>query len=287
MKISKFLKYNTAVLLGTAAIMVCSCTPEDDSLSLGQPEEASFTVSPIPGEPNFFKVEDTTPNSFITYWNIGKGFEKGEKVDTLFLPDKEMYEISVMAVSAGGRDISDIKTIEVLTADPAAGNLVKGAKMDKDAFDYWTKFFISSDKKVDFSLKEGHMVASGGGQGHAGIYQPIEVEANKTYNLSVYLSGKGATDVWLEVYMGDVEPEEGVEYKDGGNLMGLNTWSNCGNSPFSGNLAVIGCSGSLIGKKGEIEFETGGTKYLVIRTGGASMGEGGISIDEVEFRGTR
>ncbi|UII26691.1 hypothetical protein LVD15_25920 [Fulvivirga maritima] len=266
-------------------VLAAACTPEDEDLSLGQPEEASFTVSEVAGEPNFFILENTTPNAFMTYWDMGRGFEKGEPQDTVFFPDQGEYEVRLRAVSPGGIDESETQMITVATSDPAAGNLIQGA--DMDSFEYWTKFYISANHDVDINLEDGHMVASGNNDGHVGIYQPINVEADKVYNLSVYLSGNGATDVWLEVYMGDTEPEEGVEYSEGGNLMGLNTWVGCGNSAFSGNLAVIGCTGSLVEENGEIEFETGGTKYLVIRTGGVNLGDGGIVIDRVEFRGTR
>jgi hypothetical protein len=100
------------------------------------------------------------------------------------------------------------------------------------------------------------------------------------------VSGSGATDTWFEVYFGTTAPVANSDYTSGGIQIGLNTWNGCGNSAFNGNLATIGCSGSLVGKKGVVTFPQSGTIYLFIKTGGANLGTGGISIDNIELRGS-
>lgn len=100
------------------------------------------------------------------------------------------------------------------------------------------------------------------------------------------VSGSGATDTWFEVYFGTDAPEANKDYSSGGNRLALNTWTGCGKTPFSGSLAAIACDGSLKGKNGEVTFTQSGTIYLLIKTGGANLGTSGISIDNIEFRGT-
>jgi len=52
----------------------------------------------------------------------------------------------------------------------------------------------------------------------------------------------------------------------------LNTWAGCGNTTFNGNIATIGCDGSLVGQNGKIRFSQAGTVNLLIKTGGANLG---------------
>lgn len=145
--------------------------------------------------------------------------------------------------------------------------------------DQWEVLSITPG--VTFDVKEDKSIlASGGGGGHAGVFQPIEVEANQPYNFDVTVSGNGAIDTWFEVYIGTAVPQQGQDYSSGGNRMGLNTWSGCGKTPFDGQLSVIGCSGS----RNPIVFPNSGTVYLVIRSGGNSLGNGGITLRNIEFR---
>lgn len=271
------------MVAGVCALIFNACTPEDSDLGLAPLEEASFTIEPA-GTNNRYILTNTTPNAFGSYWDTGNGFQKGDAQQTIFLPDVGTYDIQLAAVSAGGVDTTATQQIIVDTPDPVAGNLVSGSKMNSDALDYWNIFTITAG--VGMALENGKMVATGGGWGHAGIYQAIEVQAGKTYKFAASVSGAGATDVWFEVYFGSFAPSEGVDYSDGGNKIGLNTWAGCGNSAFNGNLADIGCSGDLAGQGGEITFAQSGTVYLVIKTGGADLGAGGIAIDNVELRGT-
>lgn len=279
----KNLRINSFLLAGLGALLFSACTPESSDLDLAPAPEASFTVEPA-DQNNRYVVTNTTEGAFGSYWDSGEGFVKGEAQETIFLPDVGTYDISMIAVTAGGVDTAAVQQIVVDTPDPVAGNLVAGSRMDGDALDHWTVFTISAG--VDMTLTDGKMVASGGGWGQAALYQTVEVEAGKTYKFDLSVSGNGATDTWLETFFGTVEPANGVDYSDGGNKIGLNTWSGCGNAPFNGKLAQIACSGDLVGQNGEITFDQAGTYYLVIKTGGADLGVGGISIDNVELRGT-
>ncbi|WP_268125322.1 hypothetical protein [Roseivirga pacifica] len=279
----KNLKTYSFLFAGLSALLFSACTPESSDLDLAPAPEASFSIEPAT-QNNRYVVTNTTTGAFGSYWNVGDGYSKGEAQQTLFLPDVGTYDISLVAVTAGGVDTAAVQQIVVDTPDPVAGNLVAGSKMGEDALDHWTVFTISGGVNID--LTDGKMVASGGGWGHAGLYQAIDVEAGKTYKFGASVAGNGATEVWLETFFGSFAPSDGNDYSDGGNKIGLNTWNGCGNAPFSGNLAQIGCSGDLVGQNGEITFDQSGTVYLVMKIGGADLGVGGISIDNVELRGT-
>jgi len=280
----KNLKIKTLLFAGAMTAFLGACTPEDADFSLPTAEEASFTVEPGSSD-NRFLLTNTTPNAFGSYWNLGSGYEKGDTQQEIFLPDVGTYDINLVSVTAGGIDTASVQQIVVDTPDPIAGNLILGSRMDADALNHWTVFNISAG--VDFDLTNGKMVATGGGWGQTAMYQTVTVEAGNTYRFGATVAGTGATDVWLEVYFGTVQPTAGVDYSDGGNKIGLNTWNGCGNTAFNGNLANIGCSGDLVGQNGEITFANSGTYYLVIKTGGADLGTGGISIDNVELRRTQ
>lgn len=124
----------------------------------------------------------------------------------------------------------------------------------------------------------------GGANGHVGIYQKVNVEANVEYTIDMFIEGKAATNSWFEVYLGTDVPIATVEYKSGGNRIGLSTWTaGCANtgSTYSGRLSVLRCAGS--GNK--IKFPQSGSAYLMIRTGGLNLGSGGIKVTDIELRG--
>ncbi len=143
----------------------------------------------------------------------------------------------------------------------------------------WQVLRISSG--VTFTVNSnGSILAEGGSWGHEGVFQPVQVKANKNYKIDMKVAGSGASDTWLEVFVGTAVPSQGSDYSDGGNRLGLNTWSGCGNTPFNGLLSTIKCSGS----GNIVKFNTSGKVYIVIRSGGGNLGTGGITISDIDFR---
>ena len=281
---NRAMKNYKILLIGLVAAVVSSCFPENEDYSLGgQPPVATFTVESVSGENNTYILKNTTEGAFISIWNYGNGFSEGSQEDTLFLPDAGDYEIQLVTVSSSGSDTSDVEVLTVATSDPAAGNIVVGGRMDDP--DAWTTFTITDG--VSFSVADGKMTGIGGGWGHAGFYQPIEVIAGKEYAFNALVSGSGASDTWFEVYFGSSEPVDYSDYSDGGNQVGLNTWAGCATSEFSGSILNVGCAGELLESDGKITFAQTGTVYLVVKSGGASLGDTGISIDNIELRGTK
>ena len=271
-------------LLIIGALSSCSKDYRDNGL-----EEAltpSFEVEQVSGRTNTYVIRNTTTGYLSTRWDAGKGegFVNGKSVDTVFYPDAGTYAVKLRVLGKGGRFYdSPEQTIDVATSDPVSGNLVQGGKMNAEDASSWTNIVITNG--VTFNLADGKMLATGGSWGQSAIYQKVTVEAGKKYRFGMTVSGSGASDTWLEVYFGTTQPNAGSDYDNGGNYIGLNTWNGCGTSAFSGNIAAIGCSGSLVGKNGEVTFTTGGEKYLLIKTGGGNLGTTGIAVDNVELRG--
>lgn len=276
--------------VGTA-ILFLGCQPDkiEEGLAPDTPLEASFTVSPIQGRTNRFLITNTTPGAIAAMWDVGNelGWAMGKMADTVFYPDAGTYTIKMQALNKAGKLYdAEPKNVTVATGDPLSGNLIAGGKMNPGDDAKWTYLKIANNNNVIWTFADGKYTVTGTGGGHAGIYQAIQVEANKKYRFAMLVSGSGATDTWFEVYLNPTAPVQGSDYSAGGTQIGLNTWTGCGKTAFSGNLATIGCAGSLKGKNGEITFSQSGTIYLVIKCGtNNSLGTTGISIDNVELRG--
>jgi hypothetical protein len=246
--------------------------------------EAGFTLTTVNANNYIAQVKDSS--YILSKWDFGtgSGVAVGKATERVFFPDAGSYTITHYAVGKGGSSFSSNQVVNVASSDPARGNLVQGGKFETAADEAkWTPITISAG--VSWARNAGKMVATGGGFGHAAIYQAITVEANKDYKFGMTVSGSGATDTWFEVYFGTVAPVAGADYTNGGIRIALNTWAGCGNSAFNGNIATIGCDGALVGKNGVVRFTTAGTIYLLIKTGGGNLGTTGISVDNVELRG--
>jgi hypothetical protein len=145
----------------------------------------------------------------------------------------------------------------------------------------WVNLKINNDDKVKFEVNpNGTILASGGNGGHAGVYQTVEVRANKHYKIDMKVKGSGATDVWFEVYVSKTAPVQGSDYAADGTRIGLNTWAGCGKTSFDGLLSAIKCAGT----GNTVSFPTAGTVYIVIKSGGANLGTTGITMSDIDFR---
>lgn len=224
----------------------------------------------------------------ITQNTVGKLFSNSELNN--FLLDKLELAIGVTAdvkvqlkatIKLNGKTAeSNTVTIKV-TPSRASNNLVLGGKFNAGDESKWTVLTIwTPTPGVTFNFTDGKALWKGGNWGHMGIYQAIQVEANKQYQVNMNISGSGATDVWFQVYVGKTVPQQGQDYTDGGSILALSTWDGCGKTPFNGLFTDISCGGK---NGGVVQFPTAGTVYLVIRGGGTNLGTTGISVDNVEF----
>lgn len=162
---------------------------------------------------------------------------------------------------------------QLLDAVTPKTNMVDKAK--------WQVLKIAANDNVTFKVNDdGSILASGGNGGHQGVYQPLVVRANKQYKIDFNVQGQGATDTWFEVYIGTLAPTQGSDYSNGGIRMALNTWTGCGKTPFNGLLSAVKCAGS----GNVVTFPAAGTVWLVIKSGGSNLGNGGIKLTNIDFR---
>ncbi|MES1249931.1 MAG: hypothetical protein ABUL46_04560, partial [Chitinophaga rupis] len=122
------------------------------------------------------------------------------------------------------------------------------------------------------------------GNTNGAIYQAVQVKAGVQYTFSANMQGAGATNSWIEVYLGTSAPVQGNDYSDT-KINSLNTWSGCGGSAFNGNISDIGCSGTLVGAGGKIKFAADGTVYVLLKAGssGGTLGTGGITVSNIKL----
>jgi hypothetical protein len=270
-----------------AAGIYAGCKPEQFEKGNGLTAEdlnPAFSITPIAGAPNKFVLHASEGAGLLSVkWDLGDGAgsNAGKMLDTIFMPDAGKYTITLTAMGKGGAAKTSTQDLTVATSDPESGNLLKGADMLATDNSFWTHLSISPG--VTFAIENGKMVAKGGNNGHAGVYQAVDVVAGKKYKVDMVISGSGATDTWFEVYADSKVPVNGSDYSSDNKLISLNTWAGCGNAPFSGLLSANSCSG----KGNTITFPATGKVYLVIKSGGANLGVTGISFTKVSFRGVK
>lgn len=180
-----------------------------------------------------------------------------------------IYEPSRLAID---RFPTNTVTLNVVRTSP---NLLKQ--------DAWKNWSMAAGITFTPTLTGGFQI-NGGNQGHAGVYQAVNVQANVPYTIDMFVEGKAATNSWFEVYLGTDVPVQGVEYKSGGNRIGLSTYTGgCANTTptYAGKLSVIRC----VGSGNTVTFPQSGTAYFLIRIGGASVGAGGMLLSDIELRG--
>ena len=174
---------------------------------------------------------------------------------------------------------SNSVTIQVTPSESIIipSNLIRGGTFETAA-DQNKWYILDLGDSVKLSFVNGKVQWTGGSWMQKGIYQSIEVEANKSYQLDFDITGTGMSDSWFEVYVGTDEPLAGQDYFSGGTRLGLNTWNGCGGAAFNGKMTKVACTGS---DRGVVSFQVTGTAYLVIRSGGFNLGT--ISVDNVEM----
>lgn len=284
MNLSIILKRGAYLMLAIALGSLTGC--DDDPANNGLTAtsvDPSFTVTPVAGAVNTYLLTAQPKGVISSKWNTGDGAYQGKMTETISLPDAGTYTITHTAIAAGGATATATAQVVVATSDPAKGNLVKGGSfVTAEDRANWKKVIYNAG--ADWTYSASGATVSGG---HAGIYQAIDVVKDREYTIDMTVNGGASTDMWFEVYAGKADPATtSGDYKDGGAVMGLNTWGGCGNAPVSGKLSAIGCvkNASKDAISNVVKFDITGKVYLMIRSGGG-IAAGGITIKSVEFRG--
>ncbi len=275
----------TAIVLSSLLI---ACQPNEIGEGNGIVStelDAGFTITNANANNTYLL---TANNSYLTSsWDLdnGAGFNAGGTEETVFYPDAGIYTVQHKVTGIGGVSQTVTQSINVESSDPVAGNLVRGGKFENES-DHaeWTILNIS-DNGASWNFNESSATITAGGFNQQAIYQTIEVVAGKEYVIDMIVSGESNDETWFEVFVSTVEPVQGNDYVDNV-VMGLNTWAGCGTGSFNGSLSSVGCvDNSYTGSRSNIvSFDTSGTIYLVIKSGGNQTS--GITISNVEMRGS-
>ncbi|WP_430936641.1 hypothetical protein [Saccharicrinis sp. 156] len=280
------IKYFGFILLISLGMVSCSQeTYDNQEIVTEQMLDATFTITELSA--NNYQITSNSNDYVINnYWDLGNGtgYSSGKNTFKLFLPDAGEYEIKHKVTGAGGIFSTEETTlVTVPTSDPVAGNLIKGGKFNTDDdIAEWSIGGVPGGSGIwTFADNKATLTASGwSGQG---IYQAIEVEEGRSYQIDMYISStSGCTDTWFEVYCGYVDPATiSGDYSDGGSLLAINTWAGSGTSAFGQMFTTIATNPEA---NGLFTATATGTAYLVIRGGGSDM-QDGISVTNIELRG--
>ena len=288
-KLKKGIQFLSIVLV--AALV--SCQPEELGEGNGLTTadlDASFTIAQVVDANNTYLL--TANTSYISSsWDldIGAGFSMGAKTKEVFYPDAGSYAIQHKVTGVGGALETVTQTLDVVTSDPVAGNIVKGGKFE-DAGDHteWTVLNISASG-ANLTFNDGSAtIYSTEEWAQVGLFQAIEVVKDKEYAIDMIVSAEGGfTNTWFEVFAGTTPPVQGQEYSEN-KIMGLSTWDGCATAAFSGWLSEVGCvkNSNTDTIDNTVTFSESGTIYLVVRSGGQEYDASGISITNVEMRGS-
>lgn len=281
-----------ALFFMTAVLSFTSCQPDDSIVDNGLTAasvDASFTVTPVEGKVNTYKVVAQPKGVLKSLWDTGSGAYAGKMEEEISLPDAGTYTITHTAVGAGGATGTATQTVVVATSDPLKGNLVQGGSFATTADQAkWTVLNLSATGAAFWSYANNSAtIHSPGGWAQEGIYQAIDVVKDKEYTIDMFVSSKsGSDETWFEVYAGKSVPQSGVEYKDN-KVMGLSTWDGCAKSGFSGMLSKVGCvkNDKTQSVSNVVKFAETGKIYLLIRSGGNTFTKDGITVSKIELRG--
>jgi hypothetical protein len=271
--------------LTLGALVLFGCRKESNSsYEVYDPVDSlvsTFTVTPVQGNDTKFVIVNTTKGEFVgTRWDVGKGSGPvmGKTTDTIFYPLAGIYTIKMQALDKRGKLYSATPaTVTTTKNDPAYDNLIKGGKMNAGDDQYWGRYDATANKIV-WTLANNAYTATTATkpvtvQVNGGIYQAVQVVANKTYRFTTNVSYGVTQDTWLEVYCGQAVPAEGKDYADNKKI-GFITWGTW--TAFNGT------------KTFDLTFGASGTIYVVIKAGcNASAGHfstQGIGIWNVDFR---
>ncbi len=280
----KFVSSFLVMLVAVSLVIFTGCKKDDE-------EEEPETQTPIATFQ--FEVSDVNPlevtfSNFsqhaTTYaWDFGDGTGTStEKDPTYTYTDGGTFTVTLTVTGDGG---TADHSKDVTVINPTAENLIENGEFDDESV--WTILQYNPNNTGILTIANGVAVFNAGVQGawgtepHVGIHQPITVTAG-TYQFDLDITTNGIDEVWFEVWVGTDEPiaEDDYNEDDGATkVLSFNSWE-CGdtNNNYSGPMAAVSCQGT----DGSITLDAGNL-YVVIRSGGITFGDDGITIDNVKM----
>lgn len=276
MKKISYLK--TCLGIGLSALLLSSC---EDTLD-GPQAIADFTYEADPNDDMTIHFTNTSQNHHSSYWLFGDGSEHStDESPTHTFPAGGIYEIT-LAVKGKGTGNEIVREIAVIDQSLLGERIQDG---NFENLENWTVFAGGSEEVTHHAFENGQLILSNGEEVESNVvvWQAIEVQANTDYVFSAQVSGGGMHQSWVEFLFGDDEPEDDDDYSDN-NQFSINTWAECGEEPFSGNIVEISCSGSGEAD-GIVSFNEGGTKYFAIKAGSwqGTLGPNGAAISNISL----
>ncbi len=252
-------------------------TVEDKTLPV-----ANFTFAANPDNTLEVTFTDNSENAASYAWDFGDG--SGTSTDanpTYTFTSGGTYSVTLTVTNANGA--TDAMTKDVTAVSPEAVNLIANGEFDDDSV--WAILQHNPNNNAVVTIANGvcnfNDIEQGawGTEGHAGINQVVEVEAGN-YQLDLNITTNGINEMWFEVWIGTQAPVDGEEYNDANGavkVLSFNAW-NCYDAinTYSGPMAAVNCEEL----DGSISLDSG-SYYVVIRTGGITWGDDGITIDNV------
>lgn len=271
--------------LALGSFLITGCEKEgNDSYEVYAPVDslvATFTVTPLPGNDTKFVLTNTTKGDVVgTRWDVGKGSgpQMGKTTDTVFYPLAGTYTIKMQALDKRGK-LYNATPVSITTTqnDPAYDNLIKGGKMEPGDEQFWGKYDANANKIVWTMANNAYTATTATkpvtASVNGGIYQAVQVVANKTYRFTMDAAYGATQDAWFQIYFGQTVPADGKDYSDNQKINFINwgTWT-----AYSGTRTA------------DMTFGASGTIYVVIKAGcnapNGHFSTPGISVTNVDFR---
>lgn len=241
------------------------------------PPIASFTVVKSGLEATF------TDASFFgeSYlWDFGDGIGTStEKNPTYTYAEEGTYTVKLTVSNADGSD----EVLKDLTFG-ASLNLINNGTFSDDSG--WTivNHYEAANTNGIVTIADGVAKfdeTTNSDWKHMGIYTAVELEPG-TYQFDMDMTYSGINDLWGEVYLGATAPVQNADYTgDKYVLKAYNAW-DCGSiKTYSGSAIASGCDGNT--NPGQFEIASGGTYYILFRTGGQTYGTSGVVIDNMSL----
>lgn len=281
--VNYYLKMVMTVFVVTMTVMSC----EDDAATPKAPL-AFFTYEVDADNSQLIVFTNETEDGDTYLWDFGDGTTSTDESVSHEYAAAGDYTVKLTATNAGG-DNAHSEDITVMSAAPGNVNVnvIVNGELNDDS--NWTvqQFNANNNGSVTFAdgvvvLNEIVDIAEGGWgeEGHAGMYQAIELEAGN-YIFDMDFITEGINETWCEVWIGTAAPVVDEDYNGdiGAVRIGLiNAWDCPETNTYTGAL-----SAGPVCVPESFELTETATYYVVIRAGGFNFGPNGITIDNLSL----